>query len=143
MERCIAAVVTLAILGSACSPEAPLASAADAPAQVDAGSLRNALAAADQPPGDGRPDSDRYVPPTLPDLHELRACEAGLKARGLKPEELQIMLGIAEGMCPNLGVTEARIRQIADIWEAAGCRQYTRQQVLHALNSGACGGDAG
>jgi hypothetical protein len=55
-----------------------------------------------------------------------------------------LMMHTPEGVRPNNGVDEARIREIiARDWDAAGCRQYTKEQMLHALESGACGGDAG
>lgn len=72
------------------------------------------------------------------------ACAAGLKARGVKDNEIWVMMHEPDGVCPNMGVDEARIRAIiSNDWEAAGCVQFTAQQMLHALDSGACGGDAG
>jgi hypothetical protein len=45
---------------------------------------------------------------------------------------------------PNVGVEEPRIREIlAKDWEAAGCKVHTPKAMLKALESGACGGDAG
>ena len=72
------------------------------------------------------------------------ACASGLAARGAKPNELWLLLREPDGACPNNGVDEARIREIiARDWDAAGCTQFIQDQMLHALNSGACGGDAG
>ncbi len=71
-------------------------------------------------------------------------CAAGLKAKGLTEDELRIMLGPMAGVCPNVGIDEARIRQIlSTVWTGAGCTQHTPAEVLKTLESGACGGDAG
>lgn len=87
---------------------------------------------------------DDYRPPDGVDPHVAAACAAGLTARGLTQDELWLVMHEPAGLCPNLGVEEPRIRQIiAKDWDAAGCRQFTQDQMLHALNSGACGGDAG
>lgn len=78
------------------------------------------------------------------DLKVASVCSAGLVTRGLQEEELFVIMHEPDGVCPNMGVSEARIREIiAKDWDAAGCTQYTKEQMLHALNSGACGGDAG
>lgn len=78
------------------------------------------------------------------DLKVASACSAGLVTRGLQEEELFVIMHEPAGVCPNMGVSEARIREIiAKDWDAAGCTQYTKEQMLNALNSGACGGDAG
>lgn len=77
------------------------------------------------------------------DTPETPACQAGLKAKGLTASELWVMLHPPAGVCPNVGVTEARIREIVGFWEAAGCKVHTPKDMLHALESGACGGDAG
>jgi hypothetical protein len=62
----------------------------------------------------------------------------------VKDNEIWVMMHEPDGVCPNMGVDEARIRAIiSNDWEAAGCVQFTAQQMLHALDSGACGGDAG
>jgi hypothetical protein len=83
------------------------------------------------------------APPGV-DLSLASACSAGLVSRGLEEEELFLIMHEPAGVCPNMGVSEARIREIiAKDWDAAGCTQYTKDQMLHALNSGACGGDAG
>lgn len=83
------------------------------------------------------------APPAV-DLKVASACSAGLVSRGLQEEELFVIMHEPDGVCPNMGVSEARIREIiASDWDAAGCTQYTKEQMLHALNSGACGGDAG
>ncbi len=68
---------------------------------------------------------------------------AGLKPRGLE-ERAVVMLHTPDGICPNVGVEEPRIREIlAKDWEAAGCRVHTPKEMLKALESGACGGDGG
>jgi hypothetical protein len=72
------------------------------------------------------------------------ACSAGLVTRGLEENEHWLIMHEPAGICPNMGVTEARIREIiAKDWNEAGCTQFTREQMLNALNTGACGGDAG
>ena len=85
-----------------------------------------------------------FIPPAAVDPAIATACTNGLKARGLKENELWLMAHTPDGICPNNGVTEARIREILDKdWDAAGCRQYSKAEMLKTLNSGACGGDAG
>lgn len=74
----------------------------------------------------------------------MPACEKGLRAKGLNEAELHIMLGPMAGVCPNNGVSEGRIREIlTTIWTQAGCSQHGPIEVAKALDSGACGGDAG
>ena len=84
---------------------------------------------------------------TLPegvDAATAEACATGPASRGLKENEIWLMVQTPDGVCPNVGVDEPRIRAIiANDWEAAGCKQFTKEQMLHALDSGACGGDAG
>jgi len=87
---------------------------------------------------------DDYRPPDGVDVQVAAACAAGLTARGLQQNELWLVMREPAGVCPNVGVEEPRIREIiAREWEAAGCKQFTKEQMLHALDSGACGGDAG
>jgi hypothetical protein len=89
-------------------------------------------------------DAGSFVPPPAADPALASACTNGLKARGLASNELMLMAHTPDGICPNNGVSEARIREILDKdWEAAGCRQYSKAEMLKALNDGACGGDAG
>jgi hypothetical protein len=74
----------------------------------------------------------------------MPACRRGLIEKGLNELELEIMLGPMAGVCPNNGVSEGRIREILNtIWTQAGCRQHGPIEVAKALDSGACGGDAG
>lgn len=84
--------------------------------------------------------------PPLPDGVDVQVattCAAGLAARGVKETELWLVLGEPAGVCPNNGVTEQRLRSIiADDWAPAGCTQFSKDQMLHALETGACGGDA-
>ncbi len=87
---------------------------------------------------------DGLAPPPGVDPKVATACAGGLRARGVKENELWLVMREPDGACPNNGVDEARIREIiTKDWNAAGCTQFTQQQMLHALNSGACGGDAG
>lgn len=94
------------------------------------------------------PQSDQplpaYVQTDMSPTDSMPACRAGLKAKGLNDAELDIMLGPMAGVCPNNGVTEGRIREIlTTIWTQAGCHQHGPVEVAKALDSGACGGDAG
>lgn len=99
---------------------------------LDAG-LCSARSRADAPP----------LPPGV-DINVATACAAGLVARGVDESELWIVLGAPDGVCPNNGVSEKRLRDIiAKDWGPARCTQFTQTQMLTALESGACGGDAG
>jgi hypothetical protein len=80
---------------------------------------------------------------TVNNPDETAACQAGLRARGLKDNEMWLMMHTPDGVCPNGGVGEKRIREIVGFWRAAGCTKHTPAEMLHALESGACGGDAG
>ena len=105
--------------------------------------LQTPKAASPAPPI-ASPDTGGFVPPPAADPALATACTNGLKARGLASNELMLMAHTPDGICPNNGVTEARIREILDKdWEAAGCRQYSKAEMLKALDTGACGGDAG
>jgi hypothetical protein len=85
--------------------------------------------------------------PPLPagvDLQVATTCATGLAARGLSEAELWLVLGAPGRVCPNDGVTERRLRDvIAKDWAPASCTQFTADQMLEAMNSGACGGNAG
>jgi hypothetical protein len=94
--------------------------------------------------GAPKPETADYISPPGVDPQVAAACSSGLVTRGLEENELWLITHEPDGVCPNMGVTEARIREIiAKDWDAAGCTQYTREQMLNALNSGHCGGDAG
>jgi len=85
-----------------------------------------------------------YTPPPGVDPQAAASCAEGLVRRGLNENELWLVMHEPAGVCPNAGVDAPRIREIiAKDWEAAGCKQFTQQQMLQALESGACGGDAG
>lgn len=90
------------------------------------------------------PDLETLTPPTGVDATAWAACGTNLTARGLKENELWVMMHDTSGICPNAGVSEARIREIiANDWDAASCTHATKEQMLKALDTGACGGDAG
>jgi hypothetical protein len=94
------------------------------------------------------PQSDQpppaYVATDMTPTDSTPQCRAGLRAKGATEAELNIVLGPMAGVCPNTGVDEGRIREILmRDWIAAGCRQHTPIEVARALDSGACGGDAG
>ncbi|HVY91065.1 MAG TPA: hypothetical protein VG942_19505, partial [Hyphomonadaceae bacterium] len=63
---------------------------------------------------------------------------------GVSNPELWVMTHDPNGyVCPNAGVSEARIREIAGLWEKAGCHKHTAAELLSALDKHQCGGDAG
>ncbi len=83
-------------------------------------------------------------PPAGVNVGAWATCGNGLKSHGLKDNELWVMLHQAEGVCPNVGVSEIRIREIiANDWDAASCTHATKEAMLKALDTSACGGDAG
>lgn len=76
--------------------------------------------------------------------HLVTECANGLVGRGVTEAEFNIVMREPAAVCPNTSVDEQRLREIiAKDWPAAGCTQLTQEQMLAALNSGACGGDAG
>ena len=96
------------------------------------------------PPACRPPDLETLTPPAGVDATAWAACGTNLTARGLKENELWVMLHDTTGICPNVGVSEARIREIiANHWDAASCTHAAKVQMLKALDTGACGGDAG
>jgi hypothetical protein len=112
------------------------------PAELQAASAPTPAPAAEAPPAQAASSDDKLGIPD--DNPETPQCVAGLKARGLKDNELWVMLHTPDGICPNVGVEEPRIREIlAKDWEAAGCKVHTPKEMLKALDGGACGGDAG
>jgi hypothetical protein len=133
-----------AVAVAACSPgEAP-----DEPVKVSS-EAPAAETEVPQPANVIPPQSpDQPAPlPVLADMSptdSMPACRRGLIEKGLNEAELEIMLGPMAGVCPNMGVSEGRIREILNtIWTPAGCRQHGPIEVARALDSGACGGDAG
>lgn len=88
---------------------------------------------------------DTLDPPAGIDTQAWATCGANLTSRGLTSNELWVVMhDPVAGICPNLGVSEARIRDIiAKDWVAASCTHATRDAMLKALDTGACGGDAG
>ncbi len=90
------------------------------------------------------PDLDTLEPPAGVEATAWSTCGTNLTTRGLKNNELWVMMHDTTGICPNAGVSEARIREIlANDWDAAQCTHATKAQMLNALETGACGGDAG
>ena len=89
--------------------------------------------------------SDADAPPLPPgvDLQVAATCTAGLAARGLSDAELWLVLGAPETVCPKGGINERRLRDIiAKDWAPASCTQFTAEEMLKAMNTGACGGGA-
>lgn len=116
--------------------------AASASCKADRGSDR--LSALDSGICPARSLADAPPLPAGVGLEVATACTAGLAARGLSDAELWLVLGAPVGVCPNNGVTEQRLRDIiAKDWAPASCTQFTAEQMLKAMNSGACGGNAG
>lgn len=80
--------------------------------------------------------------PALPpgvDETVAATCAAGLVARGTKENELWLVLGAPEKVCPTGDISEARIRDIiGKDWGPAGCTQFTPALMLHALDAHAC-----
>lgn len=139
--RLLLAVAATAL--AACSPrEAP-----DEPVKVSSEAQAESEA---QPPANVIPPQSTVTPQattTFADMSptdSMPACRRGLIEKGLNEAELDIMLGPMAGVCPNNGVSEGRIREILNtIWTPAGCHQHGPIEVAKALDSGACGGDAG
>ena len=134
-----------AIALAACSPgEAP-----DEPVRVSSEAPAAALPEAQPSTNVIPPQSTDAAPAptTFADMSptdSMPACRRGLIEKGLNEAELEIMLGPMAGVCPNNGVSEGRIREILNtIWTPAGCHQHGPIEVAKALDSGACGGDAG
>jgi hypothetical protein len=69
---------------------------------------------------------------------ETQACQAGLRAKGLKENEMWVMMHEPAKICPGNGVSAARIRQIAGFWEAAGCKVHTPKEITSAVDKGTC-----
>jgi hypothetical protein len=69
---------------------------------------------------------------------ETPACQAGLKERGLKDNELWVMMREPASICPGNGVSASRIREIAGLWREAGCTRHSPEEILRALNSNRC-----
>lgn len=87
---------------------------------------------------------DELEPPAGVDLQAWVACGKGLKARGLKDNEIWAVMQKSDSICPTKGVTEARIREIiANDWPAASCTYATKEAMLKALDAGVCSEDAG
>jgi hypothetical protein len=135
-----------AIALAACSPgqtaDEPVKVSSEAPA---AGQVPDSPQANVIPPQSSLPAQQPL--PVLTDMSptdSMPACRRGLIGKGLNEAELEIMLGPMAGVCPNNGVSEGRIREIlTTIWTQAGCHQHSPIEVAKALDSGACGGDAG
>jgi hypothetical protein len=98
-------------------------------------------------------EKDAAAPARAPDvfdpdhvvINETPECSQALQVNfGLTNRELWVMThDPVVGICPNAGVTEARIREIAALWDRAPCHKHTPAEMLHALDTHACGGDAG
>lgn len=69
---------------------------------------------------------------------ETDACQAGLKSRGVRDNEMWVMMHAPAQICPNNGVSATRIREIIGFWSAAGCMKNTPAEMSRALDSGIC-----
>jgi hypothetical protein len=130
---------------AACSPgkapDEPVKVSSEAPAVVapDIPAPTNVI----PPQSADAPQTPAIVADMSP-TDSMPACRRGLIEKGLNESELEIMLGPMAGVCPNNGVSQGRIREILNtIWTQAGCHQHSPIEVAKALDSGACGGDAG
>lgn len=66
-------------------------------------------------------------------------CATGLVGRGVTEAEFMIVMREPAAVCPNNVVSENRLREIIDRdWEAAGCTQLGKAEMLAAMTSGAC-----
>jgi hypothetical protein len=80
-----------------------------------------------------------FIPPGV-DPQRVTECATGLVGRGITEAEFNVVMREPAAICPNAHVSETRLREIiARDWRAAGCTQLTSEQMLSALNSGACG----
>lgn len=81
------------------------------------------------------------APPLPPGVDQAVAttCATGLVARGIRENELWLVLGAPEKVCPAADISEQRIRDIIEKdWAPAGCTQFSAEEMLKALNAGAC-----
>jgi hypothetical protein len=135
--------VTLAACSPRETPDEPVKVSSEAPAVAEP----EAPAPTNVIPPQGADAPAQQPLPVLTDMSptdSMPACRRGLIEKELNEAELEIMLGPMAGVCPNNGVSEGRIREILNtIWTPAGCRQHGPIEVAKALDSGACGGDAG
>lgn len=139
--RLLASVAAVAL--AACSPgeapDEPVKVSSEAPAQPEAPPTANVI-----PPQSADQTAPANAVADMSPTDSMPACRRGLIEKGLNEAELEIMLGPMAGVCPNTGVSEGRIREILNtIWTQAGCHQHSPIEVAKALDSGACGGDAG
>jgi hypothetical protein len=135
------AAVALAACSPGEAPDEPVKVSSEAPAAEQPSSSRSTNVIPPQSPDQPAP-LPAYVDMSPTD--SMPACRRGLIEKGLNEAELDIMLGPMAGVCPNNGVSEGRIREILNtIWTPAGCHQHGPIEVAKALDSGACGGDAG
>lgn len=81
------------------------------------------------------------APPLPPGVDQAVAttCATGLVARGIRENELWLVLGAPEKVCPAVDISEERIRDIIERdWALSGCTQFSAEEMLKALNSGTC-----
>lgn len=81
------------------------------------------------------------APPLPPGVDQAVAttCATGLVARGIREAELWLVLGAPEKVCPTVEISEARIRDIIEKdWAPSGCTQFSAEEMLKAVNAGAC-----
>ena len=133
------AAVALAACSPGEKPDEPVKVSSEAPVEPETSQATNVI-----PPQSADQPAPQPVFTDMSPTDSMPACRRGLIEKGLSEAELEIMLGPMAGVCPNNGVSEGRIREILDtIWTPAGCHQHGPIEVAKALDSGACGGDAG
>lgn len=66
-------------------------------------------------------------------------CATKLVGRGVTEPEFMLVMREPAAVCPNSVVSEERLREIIERdWEAAGCTQLGKAEMLAAMNTGAC-----
>ena len=141
------AAVALAACSRGEAPDEPVTVSSEAPAVATRDGPASTPAPTNVIPPQSADAPTQQPLPVLADMSptdSMPACRRGLIGKGLNEAELDIMLGPMAGVCPNTSVSEGRIREILNtIWTPAGCHQHSPIEVAKALDSGACGGDAG
>ncbi len=66
-------------------------------------------------------------------------CEGALAGAGVAQSEIAVLMGSGDMVCPSDTLSEARIREIADVWEKLeSCQLVRGYGRLRALEGGLC-----
>jgi hypothetical protein len=66
-------------------------------------------------------------------------CRSDLYGAGVSEQEMEILLGPDKQVCPSDQISDARIRELAPLWNASeACRTTRGYGRLDALASGLC-----